>query len=51
MTNYVMLFIGCILVGIALYQMLPVEYGSVCHVVGIITMIHAIIWKWVMWND
>jgi hypothetical protein len=44
MTNYVMLFIGCILVGIAFYQMLPVEYGSVCNVVGIITMIHAIIW-------
>lgn len=44
MTNYVMLFIGCILVGIAFYQMLPVEYGSVCNVVGIVTMIHAITW-------
>lgn len=44
MTNYVMLVIGCILVGIAFYQMLPVEYGSVCNVVGIVTMIHAVIW-------
>lgn len=44
MTNYIMLIIGCILVGIAFYQMLPVEYGSVCNVVGIVTITHAIIW-------
>lgn len=39
-----MLMIGCILVSIAYHNMLPVEYGSVCNVVGIITMIHGVMW-------
>lgn len=44
MTNYIMLFIGSLLVGIAFYQILPLPYGSACNVVGIVTMIHGIIW-------
>lgn len=44
MTNHIMLVIGCILVCTAFYQILPVEYGTLCNVVGIITMIYAVIW-------
>ena len=47
MTNYIVLIIGCILVGLAFQNVFSVEIGGVCNVVGIVTMIHGIIWdKW-----
>ena len=47
MTNYVLLIIGCILIGIGYYHYLPLEYGAICNIVGIITTVNAIIWD--MW--
>ena len=44
MTNYVLLIIGCILIGIGYYHYLPLEYGGICNIVGIVTTVNAIIW-------
>ena len=46
MTNYVLLFIGSILIGLAYYHYLPMPYGGICNIVGIVTMIHSITWDY-----
>ena len=44
MTNYVLLIVGCILVGLAYYHYVPLQYGAAFNVMGIVMMVHAIIW-------
>ena len=46
MTNYILLIIGCALVTVGYHHYLPMDYGAVCNIVGIITTIHAITWDY-----
>ena len=44
MTNYALLILGTILINLAYYHYYPVEYGAIYNTIGIITIIHSIIW-------
>ena len=47
MTNYILLCIGCFLVGLAYQDVFPVIIGNTCNVIGIMFMVYGIIWdKW-----
>ena len=46
MTNYIALFIGCILCELAYYHYVPIEWGAACNVAGIVTMIHSVTWDY-----